>query len=65
VKIADIRALNNEEINKQLEAAHKELLELRFQLVTKQLVNHRRIMMTRKKIAQLNTIKRERELSQE
>lgn len=65
MKIADIRALNNEEINKQLEAAHKELLELRFQLVTKQLVNHRRIMMTRKKIAQLNTIKRERELSQE
>jgi large subunit ribosomal protein L29 len=65
VKIADIRALNNEEITKQLEAAHKELLDLRFQLVTKQLVNHRRIMMTRKKIAQLNTIKRERELSQE
>lgn len=65
MKIADIRALNNEEITKQLEAAHKELLDLRFQLVTKQLVNHRRIMMTRKKIAQLNTIKRERELSQE
>jgi large subunit ribosomal protein L29 len=65
VKIADIRALNNEEVTKQLEAAHKELLDLRFQLVTKQLVNHRRIMMTRKKIAQLNTIKRERELGQE
>jgi large subunit ribosomal protein L29 len=65
VKIADIRALNNEEITKQLDAAHKELLDLRFQLVTKQLVNHRRIMMTRKKIAQINTIKRERELSQE
>jgi len=65
VKIADIRALNNEEITKQLDAAHKELLDLRFQLVTKQLVNHRRIMMTRKKIAQISTIKRERELSQE
>jgi large subunit ribosomal protein L29 len=63
VKIADIRALSNEELDKQLEAAHKELLDLRFQLTTKQLVNHRRIMLTRKKIAQLNTIKRERELS--
>ncbi len=63
MKIADIRALNNEELNKQLEAAHKELLDLRFQLTTKQLVNHRRILMTRKKIAQMNTIKRERELS--
>ncbi len=63
MKTADIRALNDEEINKQLDAAHKELLDLRFQLATKQLVNHRRIMMTRKKIAQLNTIKREKELS--
>ncbi len=64
MKIADIRALSNEDIDKQLESAHKELLDLRFQLVTKQLVNHRRILATRKKIAQLNTIKRERELSE-
>jgi len=63
VKIADIRALSDDEVAKQLEAAHKELLDLRFQLATKQLVNHRRLMMTRKKIAQLNTIRRERELS--
>jgi len=63
VKIADIRALNDEEVTKQLDTAHKELLDLRLQLVTKKLVNHRRIMATRKKIAQLNTIKRERELS--
>lgn len=63
MKIAEIRALSDDEIVKQLEAAHKELLDLRFQLATKQLVNHRRLMMTRKKIAQLNTIKRERELT--
>jgi large subunit ribosomal protein L29 len=65
VKISEIRALNNEELTKQLAAAHKEMLDIRFQLATKQLVNHRRIMMTRKKIAQLNTIKRERELTPE
>jgi large subunit ribosomal protein L29 len=64
VRIAEVRALNDGEIAKQLEAAHKELLDLRFQLATKQLVNHRRLMMTRKKIAQLNTIRRERALSQ-
>jgi large subunit ribosomal protein L29 len=63
VKTSEVRALSDDEIVKQLEAAHKELLDLRFQLATKQLVNHRRLMMTRKKIAQLNTIKRERELS--
>lgn len=63
MKIADVRALSDEELAKQLEAARKELLDFRFQLATKQLVNHRRILMTRKKIAQLNTIRRERELS--
>jgi large subunit ribosomal protein L29 len=62
VRIAEVRALNDDEIVKQLESAHKELLDLRFQLATKQLVNHRRLMMTRKKIAQLNTIQRQRKL---
>jgi large subunit ribosomal protein L29 len=63
LKIAEVRALNDEELNKQLESSYKELLDLRFQLATKQLVNHRRIMATRKKIAQINTIIKERELS--
>jgi large subunit ribosomal protein L29 len=62
LKITDVRGLNDGELSKQLESAHKELLDLRFQLATKQLVNHRRIMVTRKKIAQINTIIREREL---
>jgi large subunit ribosomal protein L29 len=65
LKIAEIKALSGEELTKQLESAHKELLDLRFQLTTKQLVNHRRILITRKKIAQINTIIRERELSQQ
>lgn len=64
MKIAEVRALSDGELSKQLEAAHKELLDLRFQLATKQLVNHRRLMVTRKKIAQINTIIRERELTQ-
>jgi large subunit ribosomal protein L29 len=63
LKIAEVRALNDEELKKQLESSHKELLDLRFQLATKQLVNHRRIMATRKKIAQINTIINERELN--
>lgn len=63
MKISDVRALNDGELTKQLESAHKELLDLRFQVATKQLVNHRRIMATRKKIAQINTIIRERELA--
>jgi large subunit ribosomal protein L29 len=63
LKITEVRALDDEELTKHLETAHRELLDLRFQLATKQLVNHRRVLMARKKIAQINTIIRERELS--
>jgi len=62
LKIEEIRALNSEEAAKQLEAAHKELFDLRFRLATKQLVNHRQIREVKKKIARLKTLLREREL---
>ncbi len=61
MKVDEIRALSSEELVRQLEAAHKELFDLRFRLATKQLVNHRQIRETKKKIARLKTIMRERE----
>ncbi len=62
MKAGDVRTLSSEELVKQLEAAHKELFELRFRLTTKQLVNHRQIRVVKKTIARLKTIMREREL---
>jgi large subunit ribosomal protein L29 len=62
LKVKEIRALNSEELVKQLEEAHQELLNLRFRLATKQLVNHREIPRVKKSIARLKTIIREREL---
>ncbi len=62
MKVKEIRALNSEELVKQLEEAHQELLNLRFRLATKQLVNHREIPRVKKSIARLKTIIREREL---
>jgi len=62
LKVTEIRALNDEELTKQLEAAHEELLKLRFGLATKQLVNYCEIPRVQKKIARLKTIIREREL---
>ena len=62
MKAKEARALNDEELKKQLEAAHKELFELRFSAATKQLKNHRDIPKTRKKIALLKTVIRQREL---
>ncbi len=63
MKVDEFRALNNEDLAKQLEEAHQELFNLRFRLATKQLVNHREVRMVKKKIARLKTIVRERELS--
>jgi len=62
LKAEEIRALSPEELEKQLEAAHQELFDLRFRLATRQLVNHREIPRVKKKIARLKTILREREL---
>ena len=63
MKVEEIRELSSEELVKQLEEAHKELFDLRFRLATKQLVNHRQVRRTKKNIARLKTIMRERELS--
>ena len=62
MKVEEIRALGNDELLKQLEEAHQELFNLRFRLTTRQLVNYREIPRVKKKIAQLKTIIREREL---
>jgi large subunit ribosomal protein L29 len=62
VKLTEIRALGNAELQKKLEEAHQELFNLRFKLATRQLVNHRELPKVRKRIARMNTILREREL---
>jgi len=62
LKVDEIRALNSDELAKQLEAAHQELFNLRFRVSTKQLVNHREIPKVKRRIAAIKTILREREL---
>jgi len=62
MKIEEMRALNADELAKNLEQAHQELFNLRTRLATKQLVNHREIPKVKRKIARLNTILREKQL---
>lgn len=62
MRIQDIRVLNSEELKKQLDESYRELLNLRFRLVTKQLVNYHEISNVRKRIARMKTVLREREL---
>ncbi len=63
MKAEEIRQLGNEELQKQLDEAHRELFNLRFRLATRQLVNHREIRKVKKNIARIMTIMRERELA--
>ena len=63
MKVEEIRALSTGEIAKQVEAAHQELFDLRFRAATKQLVNHREIPRTRKNIARMEMVLRERVLA--
>lgn len=62
MNVEEIRALSNDELEKQLEASRKELFELRFRLSTRQLVNHREVHRVKKGIARLLTIMKEKEL---
>lgn len=62
MKLTEIRALGDAELKKKLEEAHQELLNLRFKLATRQLVNHRELPKVKKRIARINTIIGEREL---
>ena len=63
MRISEIRKLNYEELNRELESSHEELFNLRFRAATRQLTNYREINKVKKKIARLNTVIRERELS--
>ncbi len=65
MKVKEIRALNSEELVKQLEATHRELFDLRFRLTVRKLVNHREIRRVKREIARLKTIISERELAVE
>ena len=65
MKPAQIRQMSTEEIRSRLEDARKELMNLRFQVVTGQQTDTSQLKKTRRLIAQLETILRERELAEE
>jgi len=60
--VQDIRKMNREDLSKEMEGSHKELMALRFGAATRQLNDTSQISKVRKKIARLNTVIREREI---
>ena len=62
MKAAEMRQLSPEELVQRLGDSKDDLFRLRFQLISGQLQNHGRMKDTRREIARIMTIVREREL---
>ena len=62
-KAADVRRLNDENLNKEINEAYRALFTLRFQHASRQLQNYRELRSVCRRIARLRTVKRERELA--
>lgn len=62
VKTDELRALNDEEIQKRENELKEELFNMRFQVATQQTTNYARIKQLRKQIARIKTIKNERNI---
>jgi len=61
MKTAEIRKLSIEKIHTQLDETREELMKLRFQQATGELVDYTRLRETRRLIARLETIINERQ----
>ncbi len=62
-KTEDIRKLSDEDLEKELEDAHRRLFSLRIQNETRQIANHRELPAARRQVARLKTIRRERQIA--
>ncbi len=63
MKAYDVRNMTEIELKKKLKDYRGELFNLRFQSITGQLGNPKRISLVKKDIARIKTILREKELS--
>ena len=55
--------MDDQELEQELNSAHRELMNLRFRVATMQLANVTEIPRARKRIARIKTVIRERELA--
>ena len=62
MKLTELRSLTDEELRRECEDRRKELFNLRYQSSTEQMENPALIGRTRREVARILTILREREL---
>ena len=61
-KFEDLVGMDSTRLGRELEDSYRQLFTLRLQVATRQLNNTSEIMRTRRKIAQIKTLQRQREL---
>lgn len=62
--ISEVRELNNDELYRELSQQERALMNLRFQKTTRQLTNTNALRDTRRTIARIHTVIRERQIVQ-
>lgn len=63
MKIYEIRQMSDDELKKRITEEENNLVDLKFAHQTKQLTNTSKLKLTRKDIAMMKTVMRERELN--
>jgi large subunit ribosomal protein L29 len=61
-KAEEIRRLSDDDLAKELEEVRRHFFSLRLSWITRQEANHRLISQTKRRIARLETLQRERQL---
>ena len=64
MQVSEIRSMETAEIESKLDDSREEQFKLRFQFRTGQLTDYSRLSVTRRNIARMLTVLRERELAQ-
>jgi large subunit ribosomal protein L29 len=64
LKVADLKELGREEVERKLEETKEELFNLRFQNATGQLDNYKRIRDLKRDVARIKTLLREQEIAE-
>jgi large subunit ribosomal protein L29 len=63
VKLEDIRGLPTEDLRKQCDEAREQLFKLRYAAMSESVENSKNIRETRRRVARMKTVLRERELA--
>ena len=63
-EIDDIRNMNDQDLEENLDSMRKDLMNLRFRTATMQLTDTNAVKRTQRKIAKIMTVIREREISE-